>query len=109
MAQSYTSEFSKFSLHFVQHIIAWHSEPQLSTGFDENKNGIFFKGKKTPEFEKFSTKLPEKILHFLALIGNTAFRHRQGGQGGHALPRFSHTLSSLLNLLNFKNLLIFCS
>ena len=36
-----------------------------------NKNASFWREKKRQNSQNFSAKMPEKILHFFALIGNT--------------------------------------
>ena len=37
-----------------------------------NKNASFWREKKRRNLQNFSAKMPEKILHFFVLIGNTA-------------------------------------
>ena len=60
-----SSEFSKFSLRYVRHRRERHGKPQLSMvlgGKQKRRNS-----------QNFRAKMPEKILHFFALIGNTAY------------------------------------
>ena len=42
-----------------------------------NKNAGFWREKKRRNSQNFSAKMPEKILHFFALIGNTGEKSKQ--------------------------------
>ena len=67
-----SSEFCKFSPRFVRHTRARCREPQLSTVFGGKQTRQFWREKKRQNSQNFSAKMPEKISHFFALIGNTA-------------------------------------
>ena len=47
-----------------------------------NKNAGFWLKKKRRNSQNFSAKMPEKISHFFALIGNTALDYCRQIQGG---------------------------
>ena len=78
--KSPSSESCNFSPRFLRHTRARRRELQLSTVFGGkqkrrflagNKIAGFWREKKRRNSQNFSAKMPEKISHFFALIGNT--------------------------------------
>ena len=49
----------------------------------------FWREKKRRNSQNFSAKMPEKILHFFALIGNTGLEYLQKKMGWHKFSAFA--------------------
>ena len=63
-----SSEFCKFSTHFVRHTKGRRCEPQLSTVFGGKQTRRSLAGEKTPEFAKFQSENARKNFALFALF-----------------------------------------